>query len=201
MTGNRAPLGPYRGWALSPDAALWLALCVMHSRPRTVLELGSGTSTAVIAAAAQTAALDTTIVSLDHEPGFAARTRALLQARGMAADVRDAPLVPRAGWPHRWYDEQSLDGLGDIDLLVVDGPPDVDGLGTRAPAFALLKDRLAPGAAIFVDDADRPAEVAMVERWLAEDPSLRRGRRASEKGLALLSRREASIEFEIPLDL
>ncbi len=53
------------------------------------------------------------------------------------------------------------------DLLIVDGPP-ADGPGqgaARAPALPALQDKLAPGATVVLDDAVRPGESEVLERW------------------------------------
>ena len=84
---------------------------------------------------------------------------------------------PRAERGLRWYDEAALaDGLrealqGDpIDLLVVDGPPaHAVGHGlARYPALPALEDRLAPGATVVLDDAERPGEQEVLRRWERE---------------------------------
>jgi hypothetical protein len=80
------------------------------------------------------------------------------------ATVVDAPLVDA------WYDPAALDGLPErgVELLIVDGPPAAR--GSRYPALPLLADRLAPGAAILLDDTDREGERKAVERWSDEFP-------------------------------
>ena len=70
-----------------------------------------------------------------------------------------------------WYSGDALAAaLPDrIDLLLVDGPPDLFGPGVRWPAVPLLRDRLGPGAAVLMDDGDRPAERrAAFGLWLGD---------------------------------
>ena len=69
----------------------------------------------------------------------------------------------------QWYDDAvvaaGLDAAlqGDlIDLLLVDGPPAYavgHGLA-RYPALPVLRDRLAPGATVVLDDVERPGGIA-----------------------------------------
>src|SRR5262245_57933148 len=91
----RAPVPPSRGWAASPDLLLYLTSVVVTRRPRVVVELGSGLSTMWLGYAMEKSGHSGRIVSLDHERGFAERTRSLLQGHGLAerAEVRYAPLI------------------------------------------------------------------------------------------------------------
>ena len=55
----------------------------------------------------------------------------------------------------------------EIDLLLVDGPPGYgEGMErSRYPALPALEPRLAPGAMVVLDDASRPGEREIIERW------------------------------------
>ena len=57
-----------------------------------------------------------------------------------------------------------------IDLLVVDGPPAfaVGFAHARYPALPVLRDRLAPGATVVLDDVERPGEQEVLRRWEGE---------------------------------
>lgn len=171
----RAPLPVLDAWSATPDLLALIADLIAEHRPGCVVECGSGTSTLVAAYALQ--ANDAgRIVSLDHEDRFASRTRDLLRRHALenTADVRYAPLtsISQAGDATVWYDPSAWDDLTDIDLLVVDGPPTFENGEARFPALPLLYDRLAPGAVVVVDDADRPGEQAVVQRWREQFPDL-----------------------------
>ena len=165
----RAGLPPLGGWAASPDLVLEVVDHLLAERPRVVVELGSGVSTAVLALAVREHGLDTRIVSLDHNAHYAARTRELLERHGVAdlVDVRYAPLarthVPDHLTP--WYDEAAIADLADIGMLVVDGPPKATGPAARYPAVPLLAGRFAARCSIVVDDTVRPEDRAVVTRW------------------------------------
>jgi predicted O-methyltransferase YrrM len=163
---------PQSGFSMTSSNLIGLLDLLVTLRPKTVVELGSGFSTLVIAAWLKRQG-EGHLVSVDHEPFWAEKCRTYLRMQGLDqyADVRVAPLVARQFGKDilPWYD---LDGhIGDvtrIDLLVVDGPPSQPGQMTRWPALPVLHNRLANGAAIFVDDGNRPAERAMVEAWERE---------------------------------
>jgi len=163
----RAPMPSSGDFALNPTDLLELIHLLRTREPRLVVELGSGTSSVWIAYA-----LERTggrLVSLDHDAEYARRTRALLAAHGLSgvAEVREAPLTPLSidGKSFQWYDVAQLADLRDIDLLVVDGPPEATGPDARFPALHVLEQKLADTATIVFDDANRQDEQAALRRW------------------------------------
>lgn len=182
-------LPPTRGWAASPDFLLELARHTRTLRQATVVECSSGISTLVLARCMQLNG-GGKVYSLEHDRQFAAQTRAQLRRHGLQdwATVVDAPLTPHqidgAAWP--WYDLAQLPELPAIDLLVIDGPPQATRPQARYPAGPLLFPRLRTGAAVFLDDAARPDEQAILLRWRQEFPELAYTQQSCEKGCALL---------------
>jgi predicted O-methyltransferase YrrM len=164
-----------RGWAASPDFLHALAAAVDARKPQTVVECSSGLSTLVLASKLRQQG-NGHVYSLEHLPEYAQKTRELLRAHGLEAwaTVLDSPLGNLAlpAWQGHWYGTGGLTDVKAIDLLVVDGPPQGTGELARYPAFPALKDKLAPGAQIILDDADRDAEIRIVARWLSEFPGL-----------------------------
>ena len=182
------PLPPTRAYAASPDLLLELVQAVDRSAPEHVVELGGGVSSIVLARrlAQHGRGLLTT---LEHQAPYAAATRAELAAYGVAerARVIEAPLVEvelaDERWP--WYT------LGPevpqrIDMLVVDGPPGTTRPQARYPALPLLRERLAPGALVLLDDTDREHEQEIVRRWLEEIEGLEQERLTVAHGATLL---------------
>jgi predicted O-methyltransferase YrrM len=155
-------------WSLRPEGLALLERLVGEGRS-TVVECGSGLSTVTIARAL--GGIDAGHVhSLEHVPAWAAVARAALAAEDLdeLATVIDAPLIDG------WYDPAALDRLPErgIDLLLVDGPP-AGGPAiqeSRYRALPAIAERLAPNAAVVLDDADREGERRVLVRWLAEFP-------------------------------
>ena len=191
--GLQRALPPMRGWAGSPDFLLAVAEEILARKPRTILECSSGVSTLVAARCAQIIGAGH-VYSLEHEPAYAAKTRALLTSYDLGnwATVLDAPLVGLEDGS-RWYSLATLPSdLPLAEMLVVDGPPTAVGLLARYPALPRLASRLAPGFAIFVDDAARDDEREMVRRWCLEHPGLSETRLDCEKGLSILRQEHAA---------
>ncbi len=185
------PLPPTRGWAASPDLLLLIVRHIEATKPRLVVELGSGVSTIVIAASLRRSGSGRS-VSLEHDPDHAARTRTELDRQGLSslADVVHAPLrdlsVGEGTW--RWYGAPRDAIPQCIDLVFVDGPPGTTGPLARYPALPVLFDRLAPGASIILDDGARPDEREIVARWQSEYPGFDGRELPLEKGAWVLTR-------------
>lgn len=167
-----------RPWAASPDLLHTVARLVLDRRPGTVLEIGSGVSTVILALALRRVGHGR-IVSFEHDEHWLDITRDLVDAHGVAdlVDLRLAPLMDTVlgddpgddTW--QWYDQDMLPD-GPIGLLLVDGPPgDVQPM-SRYPAVPLVWDRLAPDAVVVMDDYGRQDERDVVERWIDEHPEL-----------------------------
>jgi predicted O-methyltransferase YrrM len=186
---------PTTDWAASADLLRELVTIVMTRRPRVVVETGSGTSSVVVAGCLERMGHGH-LWSLEHLAGYAGETRELLAASGLQdrATIVNAPLTDvRIGdgtWS--WYDLSALPDIGPIDLLFVDGPPGTTGKLARYPALPVLLDRLAPDAAIVIDDGSRSDEREMVQRWRAEVPGLTVRHLRTQKGGTLLTRGPAT---------
>jgi len=175
-------------WSAAPDFLDLLASHMQQARPRQTVECGSGLSTLVLA---RCCALNGTghVHSLEHGPEFAARTRTELLREGLAdyATVIDAPLVEvsLAGESYRWYD---LGGLhsGNIDMLVIDGPPGHVQRHARYPALPMLAGRLSDSALLLLDDAARNDEQEVVRLWLERYPALAHEYIAVTRGCSIL---------------
>ena len=179
-----APLPPSRGWAASPDFLLTLAHVTKSTRPRLTVELGSGTSTLVLAKSGARK-----IISLDHSPEFGAQTRAMLEThnvRGVEIRIHELESYPSG---YKWYAKSALKGLAKIDLLVIDGPPSSTNPDARYPALEHLIPLLSPNATIVLDDADRDEERKLAEAIATALPNHSLTMLAHEKGTAVIAPR------------
>lgn len=190
LVGVRRALPPSRGWALSPDLLVVYVEEILRRDPRYVLECGSGLSTVWAAYALQRLGGTGRVIALDHDAVFAEKTRALLAEHELTelAEVRHAPLTPvdLPGDSWQWYDPSALKDVHDVDVVLIDGPPKPSAVQARYPAVPLLRELLAPGAVLLVDDAAREDEQAILQRWVAEWPELTCEQLPYEKGAARL---------------
>lgn len=156
------------GWALSASA-LTLLISEMRQRKLTsVVELGPGTSSVVLGHALP----GIKMYGLEHDEVFVRSVADTLAAHRLADyELIYAPLAPLSdeGGRATWYERTALDRLPtQVDVLIVDGPPNWKGEGNRAPALSMLSNRLHTGSLVLVDDAARPDERRMVETWVRQ---------------------------------
>jgi predicted O-methyltransferase YrrM len=190
LLNTKLPLPPTRGWAGSPDFLLTIARQAIENKPKYIVECSSGTSTIVLARSVEINGIGH-VYSLENDPFFAEKTRNELRSHALDAyaTVLIAPLSPVQiqGQGYSWYSLNDLN-VPAIDMLVIDGPPTQTNKTARFPAVPLLYDRLSKGAAVFLDDALRPGEKEIVERWLIAYPSLISEKWDCEKGLVKLTK-------------
>ncbi|MBV6632309.1 MAG: class I SAM-dependent methyltransferase [Alphaproteobacteria bacterium] len=190
-------LPPTRGWAASPDFLMVLVRLVAEIKPTSIVECGSGVTSIVFSRLLQ-GVEGATLLTLDHDEKFAQQTAALLAERGLPGSVTmnlaAAGMAPVAvgGDTIPWYQTEGMPWPDQIDLLCVDGPiMNSENRLARYPAFPLLHDRLSEKAVVVLDDAHRPGEQAILQRWLTEFPDWRVEMLSTEKGTAVLRRRNS----------
>lgn len=124
-----------------------------------VLECGTGLTTIIAATYSRSG-----VWSLEQHAPSARRIRALLRRHGLLANVVDAPLVDHGDY--EWY-ETSI-GLPDkFAVVICDGPPG-DSKGGRYGLLPAAGHLLRSNVTILLDDAARPGERAVLDRWQVE---------------------------------
>jgi predicted O-methyltransferase YrrM len=181
----RAPLPASRGWAASPDVMHLLIDHVWRHRPKLVVECGSGTSTVWLGYAVERVG-GGRVVALEHDERYAEATRGLVRAHGLE-EVVEVRIAPLERWQSgeqtlQWYAQEALEDLYGIGVVFVDGPPGSSAPIARYPALPRLLDRCVEDPLIVLDDAYRPDERTLSDRWLHEFPSLTRTEYQHEKG-------------------
>lgn len=142
----------------------YLDACLREAR-RTegpILECGSGLSTLLIGAVAQTRGIR--LWSLEHEPKWAERIQKILRKyRVYSVNVSLAPI--RSYGDFDWYSQPSLQTLpGKISLVICDGPPG----GTRGGRYGLvpvMMEKMRPDCVVLLDDGAREQEQDIAARW------------------------------------
>lgn len=184
---DRDALPKLGSWKADVGLLDWIVDHVNEARPETVVELGAGASTLVIAQAMKMAGYRGRIVSYDQHADFVMATRAWLAEHGLSADLRHAPIVsPTLKWDGLWYD---LEGIPEsIDMLLIDGPPWTVRPTVRARADCLF-DRISRGGVVILDDAARPGERLVARQWRHDWPQFDWRFRSSIKGMLIGTRR------------
>ncbi len=151
------------GWGnegYSADNAYLRAVCGYASHIRgPILECGSGLTTLLLGIIAPGR-----VTSLEHIPDWSDRVERVAGENGIAVNILRAPLVNYEAF--HWYSlPESL--VGRFELVICDGPPG-DTVGGRYGLLPLANHLLARRALILMDDAERPGEQAVIERWQKE---------------------------------
>lgn len=135
---------------------------IVQTRPATVVELGSGATSLVIAKALAQHS-DGMLHSYDQHAPFIEAMEGWLTEYALTAAFHHAPLEQRdVRWPGLWYNLTAVPGS--IDLLVIDGPPWAVHPFARGMAERLFP-LIAPGGTVLLDDAARPGERYVARRW------------------------------------
>jgi predicted O-methyltransferase YrrM len=150
---------------------LWRIVgAIERLRPREVVELGCGASSLVIARALKLNG-GGRLTSFDQHAEFVEATSQWLASHDLEASLRHAPLVEDpTHWGHVWYDLNAVPAT--IDLLVIDGPPWTLNPFVRGRADVLFE-RIVPGGIVLLDDAARPGERVVAQRWKRDWPNFR----------------------------
>jgi hypothetical protein len=172
--------GRYLAWSLAsmrPSGLVMVLNDVCVNERRRVLECGAGVSTLYLARLLHERGGN--LVTLEHDERWSEYVSRQLKDEGLdsCAQVLHASLEAYPSLAgRRWYARGAVDravsALGDVGLLVVDGPPAFetrDGM-TRYPALPMLLDALADDCTVVLDNIERRGERRVIGRWEAETP-------------------------------
>ena len=161
------PLEFSRGWSATPELLAHIYHYIVTTKPKVVLDIGSGMSTLICGLAVEKSP-ETKVISWEHLPEYSEQTMSLLRKFGVEdhVDLQLRPLEPVdvEGTTYSWY--AGPHSLGQkIDLLIVDGPPGIIGEKARYPAFPLLRKEFAKKATVLLDDVERDEESQVLHAW------------------------------------
>jgi Methyltransferase domain len=170
-------------WTASEE---YLAACIQHAFKShgPILECGSGLTTILVAAVAKETGRP--YWALEHLAPLAAKTQAYLTKYGLASVFLSlTPLVEYRDFT--WYDAPLHQMPDSFTLVLCDGPPGMT-KGGRYGLVPVMKDRLAHGCTILLDDAARVQESAIARRWQLDLGA----------GLLILGSKKPYIEMTVP---
>ncbi|MBL8908555.1 MAG: class I SAM-dependent methyltransferase [Rhizobiales bacterium] len=192
LVGPKIPIGPLRGWALSPDALLTVLRDIAGRHEPRVVEFGSGESTIAIAAALRNSGAGS-LVTIEHDEKFGAGIVARLNRLDLQGyvDFRFVPLRDYDGFggfrPFRSYDLSNEDHQ--FDVALIDGPiTDLFGDATRSVPLKWSLSRLTGGSNIYLDDAARSGERTIARQLRESGEVILEEHIDCEKGLLRLWR-------------
>jgi predicted O-methyltransferase YrrM len=151
----------HRSAAMSLPAILQLKNLLLESKPRSILEIGSGLSSLLLARYKKSFPT-TEIVSFDNPGPWNNTLKEFLEADSLDTTfLRTYPVNPE----NKFYaiSEEEIQSLNrQFDLVIVDGP--WDPLARACPvSLRILKAAIGPDTSIIVDDSQRGCENNLVQ--------------------------------------
>lgn len=179
----------FTNYSARPDFLLSVARETIRRRPFTIVELGAGVSTLIVATLLRDVVGRGRLYCLENDIAYAETVRGRLREKVLDqyATILDAPLCPLSSGSGVWYDLRTVEQLPDtIDLLIVDGPAARYGKRVRVPALTILGSRLKRGAVVLLDDAKRPGERWVVREWQRLFSVVQVRAEGTERGLVIV---------------
>jgi predicted O-methyltransferase YrrM len=136
----------------------------------TLLELGAGTSTVILASMLRRLSLDGRVISIEAEMDWVNTVQSLAER----CDLSDMTMISHVSYrdykSYSWFDEQVvtsiLSGHEDpIDVMIIDAPPDTLCPHSRKPAIPFLLEYLGADGVVILHDAKRRDESEIIEHW------------------------------------
>jgi len=182
-------------WSLDSFLGRFLMQHLMEAHPKVIVELGSGSSTILIAKAMKTLGHEHEHLAIDHDKRFLNITKQLAEANHVSDGIQffECPLAELEGSENSWY-QNVVDKIADkkIDLLIVDGPPAVTQPWARYPALPQLHEHLSPQCVVILDDAVREGERKIAKQWCELYPEFQLEFLNRAHGAAILRRQQVS---------
>lgn len=199
--GLRLPVF-YGDWSIDAFLGKFLVQHLIENQPSSILELGSGSSTVLLARCLRALGYhDCVHVAVDHENRFLELTRRNLQLNDLANAVQlwSCPLTSIGGADQIWYGGlvEKLRGRT-VDLLIVDGPPGALQPRSRFPAVPMLLPFLSDRCVVVLDDASRPDERSIARQWAEDNPEFSLDFVPEGHGFAVLRRRPSAVASGAP---
>lgn len=130
---------------------------LFQHKPKMILELGSGKTTALISH--YCFVTKSQHLSLEHDPMFYKQTKGWMQQKG---GLVLAPLKPNKHG--LFYDYNLPDGF---DFVLIDGPPMKYG---RLASFYEIYPHLVKNFTVWLDDRNRQHEMECLAHWTSDFP-------------------------------
>jgi predicted O-methyltransferase YrrM len=180
---------PYTpNWSAGADFIQLIVDYCLESKPKQILECSSGLTTLMLARCCQINGVGH-VISLEDGLLYADNTRAYIDHYDLSdyVSVVHAPLQEMVvdGRLYVWYSTNDIPEAG-IDMLVIDGPSGFIQKYSRYPALPVCRPYLAKRCNIYLDDAAREDEQAIVNMWQRRYPELKHEYHETSRGCYIL---------------
>lgn len=159
---------PFTDWAAGPEYYAHICNDILINRKRSIVEVGTGISTILLARLIKKNNINAKIMSIDHNAEWQSVVEKNLEADGIRDVVEFicSPVVQINN--HFWYDTSRMNFAKDffVDTLIVDGP--IGGMAPRARygAVPYFQKFLSQNCyTIYLHDTDREDELNISSEW------------------------------------
>lgn len=162
------PFLPFTQSSLSPLGIAYVLNDIIINERKTILELGAGYSTIMMARLARENELDIKIYSLENNKEWKDKIENQLLKEKLNSFVELIFAELNTNGENEWYSEENLEvPLKDklFDLVLVDGPPAYSPqlMFARYPVINYIKEKLNSKFCIIIDDSNREGEKKLVK--------------------------------------
>lgn len=146
---------------------------IIINNKKSIVDIGSGISTILIARLLKINNISASIISIDHDKNWQNIVSSILKRDGVDQYVTfiDSPIIKSN--EYTWYDKTKIVFPDDysIDTLLIDGPIGITAHLARFEAVPFLKKYLSRNCyTIYLHDTDRPDEKEIVRLWAMDLP-------------------------------
>lgn len=143
------------GWAVGSKTAHKLIDHLNNTKPKRILDIGSGLTTILFAEWANKNNAE--VISLEHQHKYYIQTSNLLYKYNLQVDLRLCPLIKT-----KWGAFYKTDLPKEIDFVLIDGPP--GSIGRQGTLYNIFPN-LSFNCTVWLDDCDRRQEKKILEQW------------------------------------
>lgn len=185
------PFPRFRGWAASPDFLRIVIERIKEQKIKRIIELGSGSSTVVLAEFLKRTKCRGKIISIDERRESYLKTFNELKKRKLNKKVLlyFCPLtkITKTDNNTKWYSVPKFVYKSKFDLVIIDGPSTLNDPLSRRFTIDRLKNAAASNCLFIMDDTNRPGEQEILKKWIAERKIKNLEQLPTEKGTALFN--------------
>ncbi len=171
------PYLPYTSSTLRPQSLAFILNDLVVNERQSMLEFGTGISTLLIGRLIKMNGLGTRVITVEHDGKWKEVIDRAIDAEQLGDFITTvhAPLTecPFSLSSNLWYDQSVIEkAILDrrFDAVLIDGPPAYEprNKNARYPALPFIFDNLAGRSIIYLDNADREGEAAILQKWTAD---------------------------------
>jgi predicted O-methyltransferase YrrM len=170
LAKNRLPLDLKRGdWSMHIQDFKYIIDLIKARKDPTIFELGAGVSTLVFSSKLSRMSTNRIIISIEADMGYAKQVQDKIIRYGFQRCARIYYIPYEDYGDYKWFNEEMTKAIAseikNIDLLIVDAPPDTLCPYSRRKAIPFFLGLLKSDGIVILHDAKRQDETIIAKEW------------------------------------